>query len=81
MWRVVTTPAPDASTGLIFDWPFSVIDGMAMKVLPPSERAPPYMKSCCPPTPEMMRVPTESAQICPVRSTSTAELIAITLGF
>ena len=31
---------------LIFDSPFGVVEGMAMKVLPPSESAPPYMKSC-----------------------------------
>ena len=31
--------------------------------------------------PEYMRVPMESAQTCPVRSTSIQELIAVTRGF
>ena len=81
MWRVVTIPAPGVSSALIFDSPLGVVEGMAMKVLPPSDNAPPYMKSCWPPTPEMMRSPTESAHTCPVRSTSTAELMAMTRGF
>ena len=38
------------------------------------------MKSSCPPTPEYMTVPIESAQTCPVRSTEIAELIATTFG-
>jgi hypothetical protein len=49
--------------------------------LPPSESEAPRMKSICPPTPEKIRVPMESATTWPVKSTSMALLIAVTLGF
>ena len=39
------------------------IDGNAIKHLPPSDKAPPYIKSCWPPTPEKIRSPILSAQI------------------
>ncbi len=53
----------------------------AIPGFPPAENAAPRMKSICPPTPEMILLPTESAQTCPVRSSITAELTATTRGF
>jgi hypothetical protein len=50
-------------------------------VLPPSDILAPFTKSTCPPVPEKMRVPMESAQTCPVKSTSVAELIVVIFGF
>ena len=44
---------------------------------PSGARAAPRMKSICPPTPEYMRYPIESATTWPERSTSIAELIAV----
>ena len=57
--------------------------GSAMIGLPlPSWHTPAArMKSTWPPKPDTMRVPTESDTTWPVRSTSIAELIAVTLGF
>ena len=45
--------------------------------LPPRLRAAPRMKSTCPPMPEKKRPPSVSAATWPVRSTASAELIAI----
>jgi hypothetical protein len=79
--RVVTTPAPGLRIGTIRVSPLLVVAGRAMIGLPPGDSEAPRMKSIWPPTPEYMRVPIESAQIWPVRSTSIALLIAVTLGF
>jgi hypothetical protein len=69
--------------GTIFDCPFEVIEGKAMIGFPnPSLPIPaPRIKSTCPPNPDKKRVPAESATTWPVKSTSTAELIAVTFGF
>ena len=61
--------------------PPQAVDGSAMIGLPPSDRAAACMKSICPPMPEKIAWPIESAQIWPVRSTSSAELMAVTRGF
>ena len=61
-------------------WPFAAVAGSAMIGLPPAESAAPRMKSICPPMPEKIRWPIESAQTWPVRSISSAELIATTRG-
>ena len=55
------------------------VDGSAMIARPPGASAAPRMKSICPPTPEYIRYPIESATTWPLRSTSMAELIAIML--
>ena len=67
--------------GTIREIPLSVCDGKAMTGLPPGDMAAPLMKSCCPPTPLNILVPMLSATTCPVRSTSMAELMEVTLGF
>jgi hypothetical protein len=53
----------------------------AMMALPPSLKEAPLIKSIWPPTPEYILDPMESAHICPVTSTSMAELMATILGF
>ena len=77
----VTTPAPGLRNGTIFVLPLLVRDANAVMDTPPSDIEAPFTKSSWPPVPENILVPMESAQICPVRSTSVAELIAIMLGF
>ena len=62
------------------DVPAWLTEGRAMIGLPPSESDAPRTKSICPPTPEYWRVPIESAPTWPVRSTSMALLMAVTLG-
>jgi hypothetical protein len=59
----------------------AAVDGSAMIGLPPRETAAPRRKSIWPPMPEKMRWPSESAHTWPVRSISSAELIAVTLSF
>ena len=76
----VTTPAPGFSIGTIFGLPLAVLDAKAVIETPPSDIVAPLTKSSWPPVPEKILVPIESAQIWPVRSTSTAELIAIMFG-
>ncbi len=49
--------------------------------MPPLERAAPRTKSSWPPTPLYSRVPMESAQTWPVRSTEMAELMQTILSF
>lgn len=57
--------------GTILDSFLFVTDGMAMIgfPLPSKPSAAPRIKSTCPPKPEYIRVPMESAFTCPVRST------------
>jgi hypothetical protein len=75
--RVVTTPAPVLSDGVILDTvPPAAVDGSAMTARPSAARPAPRTKSICPPTPEYSRWPIESATTCPVRSTSMTELMA-----
>ena len=62
------------------DSPRLVVEGSAMMGLPPSDKDAPRIKSICPPTPENSYMPIESAQTCPVKSTSMAQLIAVTRG-
>ena len=50
-----------------------------MMALPPGDWAAPRLKSTCPPMPEKNFVPSESAQTWPVRSISSATLIATIL--
>ena len=51
--RVVTTPAPGASSGTIRDSvPLAAVDGSAITGFPPGESAAPRMKSIWPPIPE-----------------------------
>ena len=57
--------------------PSFAVEGSAMIGLPPLLRAAPRMKSTCPPMPEKKRPPIVSAATWPVRSTASAELIAI----
>lgn len=49
--------------------------------LPPYDRDAALMKSIWPPTPDIIFLPIESAHTWPVRSISTAELMAVTLAF
>ena len=49
--------------------------------LPPRLIAAPRMKSICPPIPEWIAWPIESAHTCPVRSICSAELIAVVRSF
>ena len=60
--------------------PSLAVDGSAMIGLPPRLRAAPRTKSTCPPMPEKNRPSSVSAATCPVRSTASAELIAIMLS-
>lgn len=74
---------PSLIVGTIFDSFRFVTAGKAMIgfPLPSYPSAAPRMKSTCPPKPEYIRVPIESEQTCPVRSTSIAELMAVIFGF
>ena len=59
--------------------PSLAVEGSAMMALPPCALAAPRLKSTWPPTPEKNFVPSESAQTWPVRSISSAVLIATIL--
>jgi hypothetical protein len=61
--------------------PPAAVDGSAMIGSPPSDTAAPRMKSICPPIPEKIVCPIESAHTCPDRSTSMALLMAATRWF
>lgn len=74
----MTTPAPIFKKGTILLSPLAVTEGIAIIGFPPSERDAPRMKSIWPPTPEYIFDPMESAHTCPVRSISSAQLIAAT---
>ena len=61
--------------------PFLAVEGRVMIGMPPLERAAPRRKSTWPPMPLYGVWPMESAQTCPVRSTSMAELMATMRSF
>jgi len=72
----------DVNSDIILDtFPLAAVDGMAIIGFPSLDRAAPRIKSICPPMPEYILCPNESAYTCPVRSTSRAELIATILSF
>src|SRR5207249_8576349 len=80
--RVVTTPAPGLSDGTMREMrPPDAVDGSAIIGTPFGDSAAPRMKSICPPIPEYIRNPIESATTWPERSISSAELIATTDSF
>jgi len=80
--REVTTPAPGVSVAAMREMLPSLpaVEGNAMIGTPPAERAAPRKKSNCPPIPDTIRVPIESAQTWPLRSTCSAALMATTAG-
>ena len=61
--------------------PLLVLEASAITAFPPFDILAPRTKSSCPPVPEKIRIPIESAQTCPVRSISVAELMEITFKF
>lgn len=72
---------PGLTIGTILEIPLA-LDGNAIIGFPlPSDPwAAPRMKSTCPPNPEYILVPIESETICPVRSHSMQELMAVIFG-